>query len=65
MTKKLANWSYDQDARRLTLVFSNGGQVVVSNMSQERAQVFLQRHAEELAQRDARLTTPGLGVLTR
>ncbi len=55
---------YDAEQQAAVLTFENGRTLRLSNISEERARAFRDRHAAEFAKRDCMLETPS-NVLTR
>ena len=66
MAKPITTMGYDDDQQRAVLTFPNGRRLILSNISPERAAVFLARHAAEFERRNCCLETPaGCGFVTR
>ena len=56
--------AYDKDARTATLTFSKGRQLKITNISEEKAKAFRDKHAAEFEKRDLCLSSID-GMVTR
>lgn len=50
---------YDVEGKKATLTFPNGRRLSLSDVSEEQAQNFVKRHADEFMKRDCVLHTTG------
>ena len=54
---------YDEKRRRAILLFPDGKELALANVTQVQAQAFLEQHAVEFGKRGLCLTTPTLDVV--
>lgn len=64
MSDKSISLDYDESGRKATLKFPNGRRLVLSNVSRDQADAFVERHGQEFMRRDCVLHTMG-GIETR